>query len=97
MPSAAPRISRKLEQAIERLARQPLPYAEINRRVGAAAETLGCPRPSYQQVRVLARAMRLEAREPTLGGVALDVAFRARPVRDLVDLAAGYDIPRRRS
>jgi len=83
--AAAPLISRKLLAKIERLAREPLPFAEINRLVGTRAEELGRPRPSYQQVRKLVHEFRAARREPTVGSIALDVAFRARPYRDLVD------------
>jgi hypothetical protein len=83
--ASAPRISRKLLEKIERLAREPLPFAEINRLVGTRAEELGRPRPSYQQVRKLVHEFRAERDVPTVTSIALDVTFRARPYRDLVD------------
>ena len=39
---------------IVRATRERVPFAEVTRRVGREADRLGLPRPSYQQVRVLA-------------------------------------------
>jgi hypothetical protein len=95
MAPAAPRIPTRLMSRIEKLARKPWPAAEINRLVGAYAEEIGSPRPSYEQVRRHVREIRREAQEPTVGSVALDVAFRVRPYRDLVDAIAFGEVPPR--
>jgi hypothetical protein len=91
MVPAAPRIHRLLVDRVDQLSRQPLGIAEIGRRVGATAETLGLPRPSYEQIRVLAHAARLQARTPTAGEVLVDIAFRARPPTALADHLADPD------
>jgi hypothetical protein len=54
----APRLSPRLLDVIEELALGRGPIAEINRRVGARAEQLGLPRPSYQRVRELVHEAR---------------------------------------
>jgi hypothetical protein len=77
--------------------------AEICRRVGTAAECLGLPRPSYQQVRVLLNAQRLR-REPAPGAASgvsgwellADIALRARPATDVAPWAYGERLPYRR-
>ena len=48
-----PRYPARLLDVIERLSSERAPIAEINRRVGAEAERLGLPRPSYERVREL--------------------------------------------
>ena len=75
--------------------------AEICRRVGAAAERLGLPRPSYQQVRVLLIEQRLRAApapEARVSGWELlsDIALRVRPATDLEPWAYGERLPYRR-
>jgi hypothetical protein len=93
MASAAPRVSRRLVAEIDRLAAHDLPFAEITRRVGATAERLGLPRPSYQTVRVLVRRWRELNAGPDALEVLADVAFHARPPRALLDHAAGVPLP----
>ena len=74
-----------------------MPIAELARRVGAAAEQLSLPRPSYEQIRVHAHtARRWAAINATTGEVLLDVAFRARPAEDVHDHLAGTLRPKRR-
>jgi hypothetical protein len=81
----APRFSRRLLDAIVRLDDRRVPIAEVNRRVGAAAERLGCPRPSYQRVRVLVQlARRVKRRRgPSTARIVAEVAARVRPPTDL--------------
>jgi hypothetical protein len=79
--SFAPRIPLRLLDEIERQSRRAVPIAEMNRCVGRAAASMGLPRPSYEQVRVLvhtARRYRRYGRQP-VSTVALQVAFRVRP------------------
>jgi hypothetical protein len=71
---AAPRIDPRLRRFIAGSARRETP-AEITRAVGALAWSLGLVRPSYQQVRVLARTAEAP---PTPGRrSAIDLAFDA--------------------
>jgi hypothetical protein len=86
---AAPTIDDRLVVAIARLDRRTHPIAETNRRVGAVADRLALPRPSYQQVRVRVHALRARLATPELAEIALDVAFRVRPPHALLDYAAG--------
>jgi hypothetical protein len=54
----APRISRRLIEAIVRFDDRSRPIAETYRRVGAEAERLGLARPSYQRIRELVHEAR---------------------------------------
>jgi hypothetical protein len=95
MSGFAPRLSPRLLEAIARLDDRALPIAEVCRRVGAEAERMGLPRPSYQRVRVLVHASRRVPRRPTTAYVAAEIAFRARPPEDLVEHLAGVAKPLR--
>jgi hypothetical protein len=75
----APRLSPRLVDEIERLACERLTAAEISRLVGAKAERLGLPRPSYQRVRVLVREHRERRRPQSTADALLDVTPRVRP------------------
>jgi len=92
MRSAAD-IDARLLALLEKLDDGTLSIAEINRRVGAAAEEAGVLRPSYERVRVLVH----ESRErgwragPTLGDVVGDIAYGGKPVTILLDHAIGLD------
>jgi hypothetical protein len=55
--SAAPRIDDRLVAALTKAPLNSTP-AELTRQLGALAWDLGLPRPSYEQVRVLARSLR---------------------------------------
>ena len=80
MTRSAPRLSPRLVEQIDRLDDGRMPLAELWRRVGAAADDLGLPRPSYERVRGLAQAARRRAaREHRLADILVDVAFRSRP------------------
>jgi hypothetical protein len=58
MVTMAPRISRRLIEAIVRFDDRGRPIAETYRRVGAEAERLGLTRPSYQRIRELVHEAR---------------------------------------
>ena len=97
MPAFAPRIPIRLAKEVGRIDDGKLPIAEVCRRVGAAAEFLGVPRPSYESVRLLVhdararRTARAESRDVLVG-----VALYTRPPTDLLDHVAGDGVPRRR-
>jgi len=93
MPSFAPRLSPKLLEAIVRLDDRKVPIAETYRRVGAEAERLGVPRPSYQRVRVLVHAARRARRGPTTTSLLVDVALNVRHPRDVFDHLSGIGLP----
>jgi len=94
----APRIPPRLLEALVRLDDRTVPIAEVCRRLGAEAERIGVPRPSYQRVRVLVHALRRVPPRPTTASVLAEIAFRSRPPEDLVDHLAGLSrpLPRRR-
>jgi hypothetical protein len=74
MTTSAPRIDERLRLFIVGAAESSTP-AEITRAVGTLAWSLGLPRPSYQQVRVLVRAAEpVTAEEPSTDKGALEVA-----------------------
>ena len=95
----APRISRRLLAAVERLDDGKMPAAELNRLLGAEAERLRLPRPSYQRVRVLMleSRRRKRLRGPTTGEVLVDVAFRARSIDAVLDHLSGVGVPKLKS
>jgi hypothetical protein len=86
-PAQAPRLDRRLAAAVAHLDDERQPIAETNRRVGALAEAIGLPRPSYQQVRLLVHEARprKSARREALALI-LDVQFRRRPPEALFEL-----------
>ena len=92
MRSAAD-VNSRLLALLEKLDDGTLSIAEINRRLGTAAEAAGLLRPSYERVRVLVH----ESRErqwragPTLADVVGDIAWGGKPVTILVDHALGLD------
>ena len=63
------------------------PIAETCRRAGAAADALGVPRASYEQLRLLVHEerARTKRRQEKLA-LLLDVELRARPPEALLDL-----------
>jgi hypothetical protein len=97
MPAAAPRINRRLLEALVRFDDRFLPIAEIHRRVGEEADRLGLTRPSYQRIRVLLHQSRRARRGPTSTSVLLDVLAGARPPDAIVDHAVGIPLPQRRA
>jgi len=76
VPIAAPRLDPRLIDRLERLARKDLSHAEIRRSLVVRASELGIPPPSYEHVRrlVLARRLERESESGTLP-VALAVAI----------------------
>jgi hypothetical protein len=56
--AAAPRYDPRLRRALAALDDRTIPIAETCRRLGAVAEALGVPRPSYVHVRRLVHAER---------------------------------------
>ena len=71
---------------VDRLAQRQSSIAEINREVGAAAERLGLPRPSYERVRRLVHEARaIRAGPPTSAEVARDALLGVRPLLALRD------------
>ena len=93
MVTCAPRLSRKLIAAIGEIDNGTLPIAEVNRRVGARADRLGLPRPSYERVRQHVKTIRRLRRLPSTASVLVDVAFRARPIDAVLDQISGVGVP----
>jgi hypothetical protein len=60
MVAAAPRIDPRLLRLARRLGRRRLPTADVHRAVGSYASSLGVPRPSYQQVRLVVNEARMK-------------------------------------
>jgi hypothetical protein len=92
MAAAAPRISRRLLEALVKLDDQLVPIAETYRQIGSEADRLGLTRPSYEQVRVLIHRTRRMRSKPTTTSVLLDVMARARPPEALLDHASGIGV-----
>src|SRR6266568_3916681 len=93
MLAFAPRISPRLLRALDRLDDPAVPIAEVNRRLGAEAEQLRLPRPSYERVRTLVHLLRRWRRRPTTARVLLEVAYRTRPPSALLDHVSGIGLP----
>jgi hypothetical protein len=91
--SFAPRISLRLLKALVRLDDRRLPIAELNRRLGAEAERLRLPRPSYQRIRVLLHQARRIRRGPSTAQILVDVCFRARPPISVLEHVSGLGVP----
>ena len=88
MVQIAPRLSPRLLDVIERLACRRGPIAEINRLVGAEAERLGLPIPSYQRVRTLVHeARQLNGGRTSATEILLDIATQVRSPWALAELA----------
>jgi hypothetical protein len=90
----APRLDPRLVEAVAHLDDPRASIAETLRRVGALAESLGLPRPSYERVRQLVHDHRRERREWNLEPL-LDLAFNTRRADAVVlDLLTGERRPR---
>jgi hypothetical protein len=94
--ASAPRIDSRLLAALLRLDDGSRPIAELHRHLGEVAEWLRVPRPSYEQVRVIAKAQRDRPLYAGTGEVLLDIAFRARPPGALLDALSGTANPKPR-
>jgi hypothetical protein len=92
MVTLAPRISRRVLEAIVRLDDPVEPIAEIYRRVASDAERLGYTRPSYEQIRVLVHRSRRIRKRPTTTDVLLDIQFGRRVPDELFDHLAGVGV-----
>jgi hypothetical protein len=88
----APRISPRLLRILDRIDDPRLPFAELNRRLGAEAERLGLPRPSYQRVRELLHRLRALRRRPSTTSVLVDIAFRVRPPEAFLEHVSGVGV-----
>jgi hypothetical protein len=88
--ASAPRLDARLVAALEHLLKDDTAsVAELNRRLGAIAETLSLTRPSYERVRQIVRDRRRgRLALPTAGEVLLGVASRGRHPEDLLSLLA---------
>jgi hypothetical protein len=95
----APRIAPVLVERLVALDDPTLPIAEINRRLGREAESLGLRRPSYQRVRELVHESRRlqRASGPTTASVLLDVILRVRPPEAFLDHISGVGVPKLRA
>jgi hypothetical protein len=87
MPPSKAQVTADLVAELLRLDDGKLPIAELNRRLGAAAEALGLQRPSYECVRVLVHEQRAQAWPPvpSTSEVLVDIAFRLKPATAIVD------------
>ena len=72
----APRITNRLLNEIDRLARGPDRPSEICRAIGERAEEQGLRRPSYEQVRVHVQCARRQPRRVSTGRVLVEVGLR---------------------
>jgi hypothetical protein len=81
----AAEIEGRLRLELERLAKERRPIAEINREIGAHAESLGLTRPSYARVRQIVLEVRDRVVIPSWGELLLDVDLRLRPPSVLLD------------
>jgi hypothetical protein len=88
----APRISRRVLEAVVKRDDPTVPIAETYRRVAADAERLGYTRPSYEQIRVLVHRARRIRKGPTTTDILLDIAFLRRHPDELTDHWAGIGV-----
>ena len=94
MVRIAPRIHYQLHRELERVYREDVPIADICRRIGAHADRIGAPRPSYEQIRTLVHDLRERRAQPTAASVAFDVAVRLRLPGALLDHVSGIGVRR---
>jgi hypothetical protein len=74
----------RLVAELDRIDDGRLPIAEVNRRLGRAADRLGLPRPSYERVRVLVHELRATQRRPSTLELVVGISMRTRPPDALV-------------
>jgi hypothetical protein len=96
VPAAAPRIPRRVLEALVRLDDRTVPIAETYRRVAAVAERHGYTRPSYQRIRVLVHQARRARMGSSTTTVLLEVLAFRRPADALIDHAIGIPLPSHR-
>lgn len=89
----APRYDARLVRAIQQLADETVPIAEVCRRAGARAEELGVPRPSYGGVSRIVHAERAQKAQVRRADTAVDPGAGAGWVHDPV---VGRSTTRRR-
>lgn len=94
MVVSAARLSPRLLTVVRRADDGRRPVAEVWRAVGAAAERLDVPRPSYECVRLVVMAERRRRSEPTTTEVVVDVVVRSRPPDALLDHISGVGVSR---
>jgi hypothetical protein len=70
-----------------------MPIAEVNRRLGERAATLGLLRPSYERVRIMVHEQRRRRERPSTARVLAEVSTRARPPEALLDHLSGIGVP----
>lgn len=70
-----------------------LPIAEVNRRLGRAAEALGLLRPSYERVRTAVHEQRRLRARPSTFDVLADISMRTRTPEALLDHLSGIALP----
>ncbi len=93
----APRYSQRLLDVIEHMGMERVPIAEINRRVGAEAERLGCARPSYERVRELVHLARdLQRNYVSAVQILFEVTTLQRSPRSADKIATLPPLPRLR-
>jgi hypothetical protein len=92
--SIAPRLSPRLVAAVERIDNGRIPIAEVCRRVGSVAETIGAARPSYEEIRRTVHEVRRVRAQPTTAQILLDIDLRRRPPQALIDHLSGVGVPK---
>ena|SRR5438270_1273988 len=92
MPLTAARITPRLMRELARIDDGRLPVAEVNRRLGAAADRMGVRRPSYSRVRILVHELRRVRSQATTLQVLADISTRARPPDALLQHVAGVGV-----
>jgi hypothetical protein len=94
MSLTSARLGPRLLEELVRIDDGRLPIAEVNRRVGAAADRLQLRRPSYERVRVVVHQLRRNPRQPSTAQVLFEIAMRARSPREIADLVPATGRPR---
>ena len=86
MPASAPRLRRPLTKRLERLARTDSSFADIRRELVLYARSAGIAPPSYEHVRRLVTAARLQREvENELRDLAIGVALGTTHGNELVN------------
>lgn len=93
MVVSAARLGPRLAAELARADDGSRPIAEVWRRVGAAADRLEVPRPSYERIRMLVNERRSVQRRPSTLEVAIDVAYGVRPADALPKRLVGMELP----